>query len=164
MREGSFRTPDLDPRLAALNTQEIASKLLELAQRLEEQSDFPTADVVPAPHLAPGSIDKLVILAEEELRRRRLRIRHFPKCYFSEGAWAILLDLFVCQHRGRKVSTISACLASEVPETTALRWLEVLEKDGFIRREAAGSDRRVKYVTLTECGHEAVHAVIQSYL
>lgn len=164
MREGSLRTPDLDPRLAALNAQEIALKLLELAQHLEDHSDFPATDVAPTLHGASGSLEKLVVLAEEELRRRRVRSRHFPKCYFSEGAWAMLLDLFVCQHRGRKVSTISACLASEVPETTALRWLEALEKDGFVKREAAGSDRRVKYVTLTDSGHEAVRTVIQSYL
>lgn len=136
--------------------------LLELAQHLDGRPQ--EADLREA--LAAKQVqttEHLVNLAEQELRRRKVRAKYLPREYFGEGAWAMLLDLFVCQHRNRKVSTTSVCLASDVPETTALRWLEVLEKDGLIVRRPDKQDRRVKHVTLSDKGCAAVRDILRSY-
>jgi DNA-binding MarR family transcriptional regulator len=61
----------------------------------------------------------------------------------------MLLDLFVSEQHGRKVSVTSACIAADVPGTTALRWLDVLESKGLIVRTSAERDERVRYVSLT---------------
>lgn len=164
MREGSLRHHSDRSSTNGPSTQEIACVLFELAQQLSGQGNGQDEGPNPYRPSASGSIEQLVCLAEEELRRRRLRTRHFPRSYFAEGAWAILLDLFVSQHRGRKVSTIGACLASELPESTALRCLDALEKDEYVRREATEKDRRVKFVKLTARGYDAVHSVLKSYL
>src|SRR6056297_2886905 len=46
----------------------------------------------------------------------------------------ILLDLFVNEAIDRDVAVSDACIASRAPPTTALRWLGVLEKAGFIQK------------------------------
>ncbi len=95
------------------------------------------------------SMANMVKMAEDELRRRKMRARFLPAELFGEGAWSVLLDLFVSEQHGRKVSTTSACIAADVPGTTALRWLDVLESKGLIERTSAERDKRVKYVSLT---------------
>lgn len=95
------------------------------------------------------SMANMVKMAEDELRRRKMRARFLPAELFGEGAWSVLLDLFVSEQHGRKVSTTSACIAADVPGTTALRWLDVLESKGLIKRTSAERDKRVRYVSLT---------------
>lgn len=102
------------------------------------------------------AMERLVKSAEDELRRRRMRARFLPAEIFGEGAWSMLLDLFVSEHHGRQVSTTSACIASDVPGTTALRSLDVLESRGFIERSPTTHDRRVKYVSLTPKARKAL--------
>lgn len=106
---------------------------------------------------------RLVTLAEEELRRRRLRYSHLPRDLFGEAAWSMLLDLFICQHRGQTMSASSACLASDVPNTTARRWLDVLESQGLVERPCVGDDRDEQHVSLSAAGYEAVCSILTSY-
>lgn len=83
--------------------------------------------------------------------RKRAKITKPP---LGEGAWAILLDLFV--NRDRRISITSACLGSGHPATTALRWLKLLEASDLIARDSDGFDGRKAYVRLTERGQAAV--------
>jgi hypothetical protein len=105
-------------------------------------------------------MSRLVKVAEDELRRRRMRSRFLPSELFGEGAWSMLLDLFICEQRGRMVSTTSVCIASDVPATTALRWLDLLESKGLIERSAANRDKRVRYVSLTDRARESLCALL----
>lgn len=111
---------------------------------------------------SPGSraLESLVKLAEDELRRRRMRARFLPSEFFGEGAWSMLLDLFVSEYYGRKVSTTSVCIASDVPGTTALRWLDILESNGFVERLPTDHDKRVKYVSLTPKARESLRGLL----
>lgn len=69
---------------------------------------------------------------------------------FVDGGWNILLDLFVRERRGCATSVSSACVASLVPTTTALRCLRDLECRGLVRRVQDCSDRRRVFVELSE--------------
>lgn len=102
------------------------------------------------------SLEHLVNAAEEELRRRRLREKFLPRELFGEGAWTILLDLFISEFRGRKVSVTSACQAADVPATTALRWLELLQAKGLVTRTPVPTDRRVRHLWLTDKARSAL--------
>jgi hypothetical protein len=79
---------------------------------------------------------------------RRLRDKIFQAHIFGEPGWDILLDLFACESEGRPVSVGSACIASAVPLTTALRHVSKLEELGFITR-SYGTDRRRVDLSLT---------------
>lgn len=81
------------------------------------------------------------------LRRRRDDI--FPKGLFADPAWDILLDLYVSEIEGKNICITSACAASGVPPTTALRWLTVLEEREMITRYDDPNDHRRAFVRIT---------------
>jgi len=63
----------------------------------------------------------------------------------TEPQWRMLMDI---QTNG-KARVSSVCIASGVAATTALRHLDLLQKDGFIERNPDPFDRRVDNVSLT---------------
>ena len=89
------------------------------------------------------------------LRRKRAAIFGNPDL-FGEPAWDILLDLFIAQGEGKKVSVSSACIGSAAPATTGLRWLGVLADEGLVVRENDPEDNRRVLVRLTPAGHAAM--------
>lgn len=98
---------------------------------------------------------------KETYRRRSLRGRFFNSEYFSgEAAWNIILDLAAARIEGKRISITSACIASEVPSTTALRWISILEGDGMIIRENDFSDRRRTFLRISD---NAMHLVNSYY-
>lgn len=100
--------------------------------------------------------DVLVEMAKAIYRARESRHRHFPRDLFGEPAWDILLDLYIAKSRGEMVTVSGACIASQIPPTTALRWIKTLEKDGWIVREDDQIDRRRSFVRLSSKGETAV--------
>ena len=84
---------------------------------------------------------------------RRHRDRVFEGLQvFGEPAWDILLDVASAEARGERLQITSVCIGACVPETTALRWIGVLEKRGLLRREHDLADQRRSFVRLTAEG------------
>ena len=100
--------------------------------------------------------DVLLAIAKAIYQGRQARARHFPGDLMEEPAWDILLDLYIEKAQGRAVSISSACIASNVPSTTALRWLKVLEEGNWIIREEDAKDRRRAFLRLSEKGEVAL--------
>lgn len=95
----------------------------------------------------------LLLAAKKEYKIRRLREKTFGlNGLFSDPAWDMLLDLFIARLEGRAISVTSACIASCVPTTTALRWISVLEKGGVICRQSDHKDKRRQFLDLTRIG------------
>jgi DNA-binding transcriptional ArsR family regulator len=83
------------------------------------------------------------------LQARRLRDSLFPEGVFADPAWDLLLDLFACKLEGMKVCVSSACSSANVPQPTAIRWVERLEQCGLVERRADQDDSGRIYVELT---------------
>lgn len=60
----------------------------------------------------------------------------------------MLLDLFVAAADGRDVSVSSACIASGVPNSTALRWIGELEREGMVVRRRDDRDARRTFLEI----------------
>ena len=103
---------------------------------------------------------KLVNLARNILRTRRKRETFFGENLFGEPAWDMLLELYTAQWAQKRLSVSGTCYASAVPATTALRWIERLEKTGWIERMEDPRDRRRSWIVLTEKGS----TVMENYL
>jgi DNA-binding MarR family transcriptional regulator len=88
-------------------------------------------------------------LRDAELKLRRVRGRHFPDGYFSGSIWDILLELDRAERGGQRYVVSDVGIGSKIPNTTALRYLVILESDGMITRENDPKDRRRTYVKLT---------------
>ena len=106
------------------------------------------------------SDEALATVAARVYRSRQRRARHFDPTMFADPAWDMLLDLFIARVRGKQERTISLCIASEVPATTALRWIGVLDEHGLVERRRAADDRRLRLIALTDQGYR----VMRQYL
>lgn len=131
----------------AAELRRLAARLVSIANALDRRACSDTLWL----SLAAAERDQLTSLvwAEAEYNGRRKREAFFSQALLGEPAWDMLLDLFIQEAHRKRVSVSSVCRAAGVPQTTASRWLSVLETDGMVERIPAVHDRRVQYLQLT---------------
>lgn len=84
------------------------------------------------------------------IRARRIREQQLGGELFSDPAWDMLLEAFAADLRQEWLTVSHLLQASRVPDTTALRWMKLLEQDGWLE-EAESPDGR-KWMALTAQG------------
>lgn len=90
---------------------------------------------------------------------RSVRQDYFPPELFGEPAWDILLDLYEAKLAQFRLAVSKVCVGSSLPSTTALRWLNALEKHGFVQREQDTADGRRVFVEITPKAVEAMDSL-----
>lgn len=106
-----------------------------------------------------GSADEraaFVKLARQTLLCRARRAHCFNGAMFGEAAWDMLLALYVNDMSGPQHTVSDLIRYAGTPPTTALRWLDFLEKEGLILRRPHRSDGRVFLVELSDKGRQAL--------
>ena len=86
------------------------------------------------------------------IRARALRRKVFNPDMFADPAWDILLELYACQLDYRRISVSKLSFAVHVPATTVLRWIGILEREGFLTKTNDPLDGRRVWVELSETG------------
>lgn len=130
-------------------TIEALTKTVDLLRsRLDERPREAHAGDPP-----PAGLERAVQI---EICNRALRSSFFDPDFFCDPAWDMLLDLFLQQCLGRRVSVSSLCIASCAPSSTALRWIRALEEADLLERSRDPSDGRRIFVRLTAGGHSKV--------
>lgn len=110
---------------------------------------------------SPDNADEqLADCATEIYRIRRRRERQLGRDLLGEPGWDLMLDLFINTVRSVPVSVTGACIATNVPTTTALRWISVLEERGLLKRYPDPFDRRVVLVRLTDDGLKRMRGIL----
>lgn len=130
--------------------------------RLQAQLDQLRAKLVfpePTAELSEEEIDR-ARLVKEILRARRRREKVFGGDLFGEPAWDILLELYAAQQAQQKLSVSSLCYVSAVPATTALRWIQRLETDGWLERTDDPLDGRRHWMELTDRASETMRKFV----
>jgi hypothetical protein len=107
-----------------------------------------------------GAGDPTLSLARNIYTFRRKRERFFPDGLFAEPAWDILIDLYILKLEGRRATVKSVCIASGVPQTTALRWINLLIEKDMLERSHDEHDNRVRCISLSENGYHAIRAML----
>lgn len=100
----------------------------------------------------------LVKRARQTFSNRALRSKHFHSVMFGEAAWDMLLALYVSDQSGARHTVSGLVNLAGVAQTTALRWLNFLERKQLVARRANPTDRRVYYIELTDAGLGALDA------
>jgi len=137
-------------RWGAAELRQMASRLVELADVIDLKTAVELGTFTAA--LAEREELLIRIWAESEYKSRRKRAKFIDEELLGEPAWDMLLDLFVQNAHRQRVSVTSVCKASGVADTTALRWLTMLERYELVRRVPALRDRRVQFVELSDKG------------
>jgi DNA-binding MarR family transcriptional regulator len=99
--------------------------------------------------------------AQEILHARVRRRQYFSPRLFSDPAWDVLLELYVAELAQWKMSVSSLGVDAGIPPTTVLRWLEILQNEGLVKRAKDPLDGRRVFVTLTDDGCEAMAAYFE---
>ena len=148
------------------------------AGELAEPISFAPRD--PADETAWDQLDRLTTSAQGSAREigsellveaagivieaRQSRAHSLPSAIFGEPAWDILLALFRCPRSGEGERVSNLSLSSGTPATTALRWIDYLEREGFVTRRSSQADKRVVFVQLTDKARDAIGDYLASLL
>ena len=89
-------------------------------------------------------------IARALLEDRRRRSRLFNPGMFGEPGWELLLNLYVNDQDGARLTIGKLIQIAGTAQSTSLRWLDYLEDQGLISREAHPTDARTAFVALTD--------------
>lgn len=131
-----------------IDVQKLAARLAEVLR--DEQVN---------PHIIYTN-GKLATVAHAVYRARRRRDKFFDRDLFADPVWDMLLDLFVHQVRGVRVSVTSLTLAACVPSTTGLRCVRTLVERGLAMRVRAPDDARLVLLELTVKGFQLMRQYV----
>lgn len=92
-------------------------------------------------------------------RMRRLRCEIFGRAMFGEPAWEVLLLLYATGSGAPQSLTQLASFIG-TSRTTATRWIDYLEAQSLVTREADPTDKRTVFVELTDRGKHAMEAFL----
>lgn len=142
----------------------IARAVIKLGQRLHRISSqdepaelLPDKNLETADQVAPAIGNAEVVATLRSLiNSRRLRDRFFQDARFGEPAWDILLDLALAWYENKSVSASSVCIASGVPMSTALRWINEMVEAGLIERWIDPTDGRRNLVQIAPATRNAM--------
>ncbi|MGR4892725.1 JAB domain-containing protein [Sphingopyxis sp. LARHCG72] len=101
-----------------------------------------------APERAPRDVDSHVLRNARATQRRRILRRQLlgSEDLFGEPAWDMLLDLFVHECEGKRLSMSSLCTAAAIPESSAMRLAQRLCDAGLLVRLADPADGRRSFM------------------
>lgn len=147
--------PAGESRVVKLTTQDVddARRLLSLLASNAER-----ITIEPPTRSGEGVFlnkHSLLSKAKQVIANRRRRHEIFGSAMFGEPAWDMLLLLYALDAGARQTLGRLSDM-SGTTKTTALRWMDYLEQEQLVRREAHPTDRRAAVLEITEKGRDAV--------
>ena len=141
----------------------IARAAIRLGQRLNSinhsTSTHPIFSELEDPVLdEEPSLDvaNTVVVLRRIIRERRVRERYFKEVRFGEPAWDIILDLTLAWFENKTVAVSSLCIASGVPMSTAMRWINDMIEAGLIDRWIDPTDGRRNLMRISPATRDAM--------
>lgn len=131
------------------NLRRMAQDLLDLADHYEANASADVAKSLTDKQIA-SERGSLALRAKRIYTERQRRREVISLPIFDEPAWDMLLDLYWHRDKGQRISVTSACIASQAPMTTALRYVSYLEEQGWVRRLDGEFDKRLRFLELSD--------------
>jgi DNA-binding transcriptional ArsR family regulator len=122
----------------------------------QSRMEAPSASLPPVSGLdlvTAGAQAKVV----RKIQKARLRRTDFlSSTLFAEPGWDMLLELFASAVEQKRVTIGELCSASNAPQTTALRWIDVLLREGLVTRRPDPLDGRRIHMEITASAYRAM--------
>lgn len=122
---------------------------IALARIRRSVEDIRVAMDLPAPEVQSPALMATAARLREE---RRLRTRLLPAALRAERAWDLLLVLFLAREEGQEIGTSATFSAAGLSDASGQRWLNKLERAGFIARRPSEEKKSATVVKLTDLG------------
>ena len=103
----------------------------------------------------------------EKLRiwnQKKAKIFGVKNGLFSDPCWLMCLDIYTCTTKNQNVSITSVAHGSEIPVTTAIRYLNALTNDGVLKKQASQDDNRVTFLSLTDAAYAKMTNLLREQL
>ena len=139
-----------------------AARLFRLLADPTLTSGMPALFPVPIQTGLGTGQEALISKARIVLNSRRLRERYFASELFGEPAWDILLSLYIAEKSSGRMTTSRLAEQIHTPMTTVVRWLNHLETNELIERQAHPTDRRTAFIKLLRKGRTALDSYLES--
>lgn len=140
----------------------IREQVQQLENRLQEMQSWTWPQSATSPSATKFQLTEQKVRALLNMRRRREQ--ELGTDLFADPAWDILLEALAASLGQRRISVSDLCNASPVPMTTALRWLQKLERDAWVHRRPDLLDGRRHWIELTERASTKLRAFLQDAL
>lgn len=146
----------MNKRVSTRSADYLLHKVLQLDPDLIDEFVQKLTNLTDHPLEVERSVmsEEFVALACSMYEMRRLRNRFLTASILGEPVWDMLLALYCFTARGEALSVSGLCHAANVPPTTALRWVQLLEQKKIIIRSKDRNDARRTFLVLTACGEE----------
>lgn len=96
--------------------------------------------------------------AKKLLRMRQARRAYLDDSLLSGAAWDLMVALYSLETEACSIGKLGEL--ANVPLTTALRRLQLLEQEGLVRRDQNHFDRRSIEIHLTDRGRDAMDTIL----
>jgi DNA-binding MarR family transcriptional regulator len=127
------------------------SRLLELLVKTELRSGEISRQGAVARHgHEAGRRAPMVAKARAVFFERKRRSQYFSPVMFGEAGWDLLLALYIADFAGTQQTIGNLVSSIGEPPTSALRWVDYLEKERLISRRPSPRDRRAVIVEITD--------------
>ena len=134
---------------------EQTARLVHLADEMKDAAMNLRRTPAGALVQMPTDTQERRILRLKEIRNHRVaRGQFFNPNLFGDPAWDILLYLMQMELEQRRVAVTTLAHASNVPQSTTLRWVNMLVEEGLLLRVDDHLDGRRVYVELSGEGRQ----------
>ncbi|TSB05309.1 hypothetical protein [Sphingorhabdus contaminans] len=120
----------------------LKSNIAEISEKVENQL---RADI-----LDNDDNKLLTVFVSRYMENRNLRNKMISQDLFSDPCWDILMDVFSARLNDKNISVSAVATAGNMPHTTGLRYIDTLEKIGYIYRERDDWDGRRIFVKMSD--------------
>lgn len=136
-------------------------------ERLRPKSQTGDQPLALSPETPPSRAEQTVPTDHELLtvlrtlkRTSDQRSEFFDQTIFGDPCWDILLELTAARIQGQPVPVSSACNATHLPFSTALRYIRRLVDLGMIKRWQDPNDRRRDLLDVEDAAFHSMKALI----
>lgn len=162
----SHKTFPVTVRLSARDVADAARLLSLLLGQGAEPSIKLAGETSPAkPDVREGAPFKqtdLVALARKLFSGRKARAKFFDSAMFGEAAWDMILALYLMEISGSTQTVGRLTEMVGAAQTSALRWLQYLEKEKIVLRTSHPTDRRSSLIELSDKGRKSLEDYLSS--
>jgi DNA-binding MarR family transcriptional regulator len=149
--------------ISAADAREITRllKLLQPFERRTNDNDVHESQSAKSRAFVEPQRATLIERAQAIFSERSRRAEYLSRAMFGEPAWDMLLCLYILD--GRRVSFGNLVSMIGQPMTTAVRWIDYLEKERLVARRPDPDDRRVVDIELLDRGREVLDSYLSSF-